>query len=572
MPTPTWTPLSSLKKSFSKFARSIRLTIFSNYSARPRKDKTYYANPDWNPPRDSTSQATEDFLANLWKKIEGSYFVNSRPKVRRNLTSNQQSALSTLAQDKSLTVSGTDKNLGIAIHLTSFYESHADGHLSKYKRLTPAEAHTLIRDFRIALKKLLRNFLEPTDNLYKFLTKTITCASNVFPVFFLLWKIHKPTLVSRPITPCRNYITTPASKWIDQLLQPVVKCLSTVTLDSISIIRIIETTKFPDSAVLASKDVTNLYPSIPIREGVKRVTDLLYEFPKLVDVTLIPTIFDVLLLILLNAVVTFKDQFFLQLVGTAMGTPAAVVFAILFMYSLERDLVKEFQDQGLLLLYKRFIDDILSIFTTLAAAERFWKKFNKLHPNIKVTGVIVPNKAIFLDCIFLKGNRFATSNLLDVELYQKPLNNYLYLPFSSYHTNAQKVSFISNELKRYVVHFSQELLFLCVRQLFFHRLRARGYPKGFLAKPFAQVFYSQRQKFLYPSEAPNASEAEAPIFAIPWDPRTEAMNLPKIFHEEWLNVQDVPQLLPVPVPLTCYKRAPNLKNLVNKLSKGIPPY
>jgi hypothetical protein len=181
----------------------------------------------------------------------------------------------------------------------------------------------------------------------------------------------------------------------------------------------------------------------------------------------------------------------------------------------------------------------------------------------------VPNKAIFLDCIFLKRKRFAASNLLDVELYQKPLNNYLYLPFSSYHTKAQKHSFISNELKRYVVHFSDKLLFLCVRKLFLFRLRARGYTQSFLAKPFAQVFYSQRQILLNPTRKPQPSKAEAPIFAIAWDPRTEALNLPKLFHEEWLKVQleDVPQLRPIPVPLTCYKRAPNLKNFIGKLSK-----
>jgi hypothetical protein len=85
---------------------------------------------------------------------------------------------------------------------------------------------------------------------------------------------------------------------------------------------------------------------------------------------------------------------------------------------------------------------------------------------------------------------------LDVETYQKSLNKYLYLPFCSYHPVHCKKGFITSELKRYLIRSSDARSFASLRQSFFDRLRARGYPNRFLSPLFESVRFSERESLL----------------------------------------------------------------------------
>ncbi|CAI7764815.1 unnamed protein product [Closterium sp. NIES-54] len=98
----------------------------------------------------------------------------------------------------------------------------------------------------------------------------------------------------------------------------------------------------------------------------------------------------------------------------------------------------------------------------------------------------------FLDLSVFKGQRFQSSGTLDMKLFQKPMNRYLYLPFKSYHTRATKLGFIRSELQRFLLRSSSRPDFLNSRALFFARLRARGYPEKFLLPIFKSVLFSDR--------------------------------------------------------------------------------
>lgn len=95
-----------------------------------------------------------------------------------------------------------------------------------------------------------------------------------------------------------------------------------------------------------------------------------------------------------------------------------------------------------------------------------------------------------------KGQRFRERGILDMETYQKSLNKYLYVPFCSYHPVHCKKGFITSELKRYLIRSSDALSFSKLRQLFFDRLLARGYPNRFLRPLFESVCYSARDSLL----------------------------------------------------------------------------
>ena len=102
-----------------------------------------------------------------------------------------------------------------------------------------------------------------------------------------------------------------------------------------------------------------------------------------------------------------------------------------------------------LVLYKRFIDDIFFIWEgNYIDLLDFISKLNNLAPTIKLTSSISQEKVVFLDMEVCHEN-----GRLTIRPYQKPLNRYLYLPFTSYHPSHSKKSFIKAELLRYILSF-----------------------------------------------------------------------------------------------------------------------
>jgi len=167
-----------------------------------------------------------------------------------------------------------------------------------------------------------------------------------------------------------------------------------------------------------------------------------------------------------------------------MGQSVAVAFACIYISMIEikclnkcRRLNPDFQSP---VYFKRFIDDIFSVWRTEADAKFFISEMNNMHPNIKLTFDVSSSFCIFLDVKVFKGPQFSHCNLLDIALYQKPINKYQYIPHFSYHTKFVFKSFITSELNRYLVKCTSPLDFLNLRRLSFQRLTNRGYSKHFL--------------------------------------------------------------------------------------------
>ena len=76
------------------------------------------------------------------------------------------------------------------------------------------------------------------------------------------------------------------------------------------------------------------------------------------------------------------EKNYLQTHGTAMGTKMAVAFANIFMSKVESEIVS--QSALKLLVWKRYIDDIFSLWTiTRENITQFIEQANNHHPTIK---------------------------------------------------------------------------------------------------------------------------------------------------------------------------------------------
>ena len=150
--------------------------------------------------------------------------------------------------------------------------------------------------------------------------------------FYIIAKIHKSPLVGRPICSNLNYVTYFASKFVDQILRPFIVATKTYISDSTDLLRKLSHATFPQDCLLSSADVTNMYPSIPISEGIQdviRVTERMKHLMLEETLTLLPLALSLLPFVLNNIIIEQEGKFFKQIRGCAMGTPVAVVFAVL---------------------------------------------------------------------------------------------------------------------------------------------------------------------------------------------------------------------------------------------------
>ena len=91
------------------------------------------------------------------------------------------------------------------------------------------------------------------------------------PEFYTLTKIHKLTLVGRPIISGCNGPTERISAFVDTLLQPISISQASYLKDTTDFINFIEKTKVNKQTFLVSMDVTSLYTNIPQEEGITTV-------------------------------------------------------------------------------------------------------------------------------------------------------------------------------------------------------------------------------------------------------------------------------------------------------------
>ena len=327
------------------------------------------------------------------------------------------------------------------------------------------------------------------------------------------------------------------------------------------------TSEVQSEVCLVTADVVALYPSIPhdlviiaIRETCVRYNYYLSEVNLFCDLAN---------WILSNNFCQFEDQVYLQIKGTAMGTPAAVCIANIVMEYLEHKIMIRMQSlcpnanfTNRRLLYRRYIDDIFSVWSHESVARIYFKYFNLCCQDIQLI-LDFNQKAVFLDLnIWVKDNKLCTS------LYQKPLCKFLYIVPTSQHQHHVFSSFIVSETKRYRLACSEDSDFLSMQLKFVGRLARRGYPFSLITL----VWSCTRATLTFPNPNPNPT----PIATSPYSAdRSRFTNSPVV-------AINVPRLHPpilwrsffeIPVEITSLVTYKNIwSNNVIVVHKGQPKF
>lgn len=375
-------------------------------------------------------------------------------------------------------------------------------HSESFRRLTTEEAIHVQQEAQQALEEVV-NSLIPLEDDPK-LNRFLKTSDKAFAKPYLLLKLHKlktrelkekklpPT---RMIVPCFGTIAERLSRYIDQELYPWYKRLCEHNLpDTPTLIRMLEGTTLPRDCILSVEDYNALYPSITIDKGLNSLQTFLLETT--LSNEEIRVYVRAMKIVMKSSILCFKENLYLQTKGTAIGNPAAVIFANVHVYMTTRELILKYQVRGCLIMYKRLIDDVFAIFTDEQSRTNFWIEHSRLDEDLQTEGTFGHSVNV-LDLTVYKGTKFKKHNRLDFMLYRKKHYAFQYLPFRSFHDTASKKAWIASELKRIIKASDSFDKYIECRAIFLKKLLDRQYPVKLLEKICKQVTYNQRHDLLY---------------------------------------------------------------------------
>jgi hypothetical protein len=380
-----------------------------------------------------------------------------------------------LKQNSDIIIKPADKNLGLVILNKIDYKTMCLEHLNDittYKLInTPDEEYkqtwTKLQNILVQENRYFKNSSQNSLSYFARSLCQLRDSESLRPAqFYCLPKIHKNVIPipGRPISSAPSTITYHTSIYLNNILKQLLPIIPTICQSSSEALQSLKTQTFPSTAIICTADVKALYPSIPTALGLDCIQRLL-EMSNKFTASKIRLIIQLMRWVLTNNFIQFNGDIYLQIEGTAMGTPMAPTYAILFMFAIERQHINR------ALYYKRYIDDIFGIFNSADHFNDFVHAINSVIPDrLKLEAIICGSEGIFLDIKF----KLNDGNL-SYQLYQKPNNTYAYIPTISDHPRSMFKSFILEELTRYHRNCSDFNIFQSMAILFKDRLQRRGY-------------------------------------------------------------------------------------------------
>jgi hypothetical protein len=216
-----------------------------------------------------------------------------------------------------------------------------------------------------------------------------------------------------------------------------------------------------------------------------------------------------------NGYCQFNGQYYKQVHGTVMGTPVAPPYSNIYVAScLEAE--AQARSECWPVLYKRFIDDGFFIWERdEASLVAFLQMLNTILPNINLTWNYSQDSIDYMDLTITKCDTTGPAMGLKVTTYQKPHNQYMYIPYFSFHRRGVFKGFVKAELQRYAVTNTLPADFEHMKALFMQRLVDRGYPVCTLRKWFAAVPHSCRAELLLRPVGIRRKAGVPPVLVLP---------------------------------------------------------
>ena len=588
----------TLAESFFSFFRRMKLREFFSEKEQSQtdsndseqafsvKEKWEDFNSGWYPQevRQNRSQGLRNFIKNVLLDAKQS-LTNNRSNFYNNMHDKQRAALTSLQNDKSIVIKPSDKCGSIVIMNTADYETSCLDFLSDttyYEELPNDPNPHYCNLVQEECGKLLSTG-HLTQRQFHSLTEHGTT-----PALYGLPKMHKPFAQfpsMRPICSGTNSPTAKISQFVDTFLKPCAEQTSSYIKDTTHFLQKLSAfsantaTDNGSKPFLVTMDVVSLYPNIDHSEGVASCLSHLERNKPRVPITILRRLLN---LILKCNTMVFKDRFFHQIKGTAMGTGMAVNYANIFMAELEQKMLDAFFTKTGLkpATWLRFIDDVFLVWEhdeeSLKSFLSFCNNFaasQNMKSTITFTHSYSSSSVNFLDTTISIG---PNGEFLS-DIFAKPTAAFQYLHQSSYHdphltraipkSQFIRIRRICSSLELYWKHVSTYTAFFT----------NRGYSLACLKSAATEVSKYKREELLFPQK--KVKQNRIPLI-LPYHHKFKGFS--NILHTQYNKmITDNPnmkEIFPEP-PMIAYRRAQNLqdrlvraKHWFCKSKSVIPPH
>ena len=243
-------------------------------------------------------------------------------------------------------------------------------------------------------------------------------------------KTHKEGNPLRLITSCCGTAIKRLSSFTEFYLKPLAQALTSFVKDTTDLINKIQTLNsekgpLPPGCLLVSWDVVAMFPNIDNNLGISAVRKALDS--RLVKFPSTNCIVEAIEICLQTNNCQFSGINLVQKHGTAMGPKNACSYADLAMGLIDE--TAKFGGALKPLLWWRYRDDVSDVWThDLPKLLELTEYINSLYPTIKFELVYSENSLNVLDLTLHLQDGFIIT-----DIYAKPTDSHLYLPFSSSH-------------------------------------------------------------------------------------------------------------------------------------------
>ncbi|XP_073408530.1 uncharacterized protein [Dendrobates tinctorius] len=483
-----------------------------------------------------------------------------------NLTWRQRKAISELQSLSGVVFKPADKGGNIVVWPTHMYEREAHRQLrnrNTYERLS----YNPTASFSLSLQRILVRALEG-GIITKTVFEGLMVRTPKTPTFYLLPKIHKDAVEppGRPIVSGIEGLCDPVCKFLDFYLKPLVESLPSYIKDTTDVLTRVDGVLVDGHTFLVTADVESLYTCIDHTLGLDAVR--LFLGMSDLDGPMCGLLLELLQFVLTHNFFVFKDQFYRQRCGTAMGAACAPSYANLFLGAWERSI---FGDEGApaashVLCWHRYIDDVLFFWDgTLQQLGDFMAWLNANTFNIRLTFKYDLKTIDFLDVTL----EIDDTRRIQTDVYRKPTSvNSLLHAESAHNTSTIRAVPVGQFLRMRRICSTEDGFERQARDLQ-TRFRNRGYSNRSIRKGYSRARATARRDLLYPRRDNTGRSAKsggsAPIrFISTFNHEWEHMR--SILAKHWAILGSEPSLGQVigDRPLMTSRRCRNLRDFLVK--------
>ena len=410
----------------------------------------------------------------------------------------------------------TDKNCGLAfIEMACLTEKGVTEHLSNhnvYQKMSERNARAQLRGVELLVDSFASRLQQClTKAEYTYLKRGLKQNKNKLAKFYTTIKVHKNPHTLRPIVAQCGTVISVLSSWLDYKLKKLLPFVSTYIKDSrdfkIRLNNFNSKGRLPANAKLVTADAVSMYTNIDTEHGLKVLRLFLEELKSEGN---LPTNFDIDMIVEAARLVMcwnlfeYGDSFFKQLIGTAMGTPAAVLWAIIYFYPHEKNkLIPSFIQKMPLLV--KYIDHIF-LLVLFGGDNGFtseeWTQFGRMINDYGILKWTIGKPSASVNYLDLTVS--IENGMLVTRTYLKPTNLFQYITPTSAHPPWMMKGIVLSMLTTYYFQNTYKEDYWKVAIAFYKNLKQRGWSRDELEP----MFVSAHDKLTCPKPTENISIEE----------------------------------------------------------------